>query len=164
MEIYVIAIAAVILLIAVAILFARRPRAGYDTQELAQLRAEKEALAIELARAQQQAEGLVAEKDGVTDLFREEQQRLRDGLQETRGEVKEADKSLESARAYYQSQQERLDEQKAEIATIKKQFNTEFQVIANRILEEKTQKFTETNSKSLDQILGPLKDKIKTFE
>src|SRR5690606_15529854 len=27
-----------------------------------------------------------------------------------------------------------------------------------------TQKFTETNSKSLDQILNPLKEKIKTFE
>ncbi|MFB2119160.1 DNA recombination protein RmuC [Parapedobacter sp. 2B3] len=164
MEIYVVAIALVVLLIAVVILFARRPRAGYDTQELARLRAEKEAISIELARAQQQAESVVAEKDRVTALFKEEQQRLRDELQQTRQQLAEADKSIESGRAYYQSQQQQLEAQKEEIEAIKKQFNTEFQVIANKILEEKTQKFTEINSKSLDQILTPLKDKIKTFE
>src|SRR3546814_1294036 len=97
-------------------------------------------------------------------LFKEELQRLRDELRQAREELAKADKSLESGRAYYQSQQERLEAQKEEIEIIKRQFNTEFQVIANKILEEKTQKFTETNSKSLDQILGPLKDKIKTFE
>src|SRR5690606_27608151 len=158
MEIYVVAITLVVLLIAVAILFVRRPGMAHNTQEVVQLRAEKEALTIELARAQQQVESLGAEKERVTNLLREEQQRLRDELQQTREQLKEANKSLESARAYYQSQQERLEAQKEEIELIKKQFNTEFQVIANKILEEKTQKFTETNSRSLDQILGPLKD------
>src|SRR5690606_14687825 len=100
----------------------------------------------------------------IAALFREEQQRLHGELQQTRELLVKAEKSLEGSRAYYQSQQERLEEQKVEIETIKKQFNTEFQVIANKILEEKTQKFTETNSKSLDQILTPFKDKIKTFE
>src|SRR5690606_10771424 len=164
MELFVLAIASVVFLVAVIILFVRRPRPGHDMQEFAQLRTEKEALAIALARAQQQTESLVAEKDRVTTLFKEEQQRLRDELHQTREQLAKADKSLESGRAYYQSQQERLEAQKEEIEIIKKQFNTEFQVIANKILEEKTQKFTETNSKSLDQLLGPLKDRIKTFE
>src|SRR5690606_33913667 len=94
----------------------------------------------------------------------EEQQRLHDELQDTRRQLAEAERSLESARARYQSQQELLEAQKEEIAAIRKQFNTEFQVIANKILEEKTQKFTDTHSRSLDQILSPLKDKLKTFE
>ncbi|MEC3881507.1 DNA recombination protein RmuC [Parapedobacter sp. 10938] len=166
MEIYVVAIGliALIILIIAVLLFVKRPQSGTNAQEVAQLRTEKEVLTIDLARAQQHAESLIAENDRVATLFKEEQQRLRDELQQTREQLAKADKSLESGRAYYQSQQERLEAQKEEIEIIKKQFNTEFQVIANKILDDKTQKFTETNSKSLDQILGPLKDKIKTFE
>src|SRR3546814_12813030 len=77
MEIYVIAIALALLLIAV-ILFTRRPRVESHTQEVVQLRAAKEALAIELARAQQQAESLVAEKDRMAALFKEELDRKSD--------------------------------------------------------------------------------------
>ncbi len=163
MELYLIAIALAILVLAV-LLFIRRPRTTAGVHELAELRKEKEALAIELARAQQHGESLLAEKERITAMLREEQQRLHGELQHEREQLARSEKALESARAYYTSQQEKLDEQKAEIETIKRQFNTEFQVIANKILEEKTQKFTETNSKSLDLILNPLKERIKTFE
>ncbi|PPL01828.1 DNA recombination protein RmuC [Parapedobacter indicus] len=144
MELYLIVIAVVILVIAV-ILFIKRPQSTTNVLDAENIR--------RLARAEQQVENLTAEKERIAVLLREEQQRLL-----------ESERSLESTRAYYQSQQEKLREQKADIETIKQQFNTEFQVIANKILEEKTQKFTETNSKSLDQILNPLKEKIKTFE
>src|SRR3546814_7766073 len=97
-------------------------------------------------------------------LFKEELQRLRDELRQAREDLAKADKSLESGRAYYQSQQERLEAQKEEIEIIKRQFNTEFQVIAKKILEAKNKKITKTNRKSLDKILGPLKDNIKQFE
>ena len=163
MEIYLIVFAIVILLIAV-VLFLRRPRASAAQQNLELLRREKETAVLQLARAEQQVESLAAEKERVTLLLREEQQRLHDELQETRQQLSEANRQLEAARARYQSQQELLDAQRGEITAIRKQFNTEFQVIANKILEEKAQKFTDTNSRSLDQILGPLKDRIKTFE
>ncbi len=144
MDLYLVIITVVILIIAV-ILFVKRPQSVSHTLDTETIR--------RLARAEQQVESLSAEKERIAIRLREEQQRLL-----------ESEKSLESTRAYYQSQQEKLQEQKAEIETIKQQFNTEFQLIANKILEEKTQKFTETNSKSLDLILNPLKDKIKTFE
>lgn len=163
MEIYLIAFASVVLLIAV-VLFIRRPPAGSAPQELELLRRDKEAAVLQLARAEQQVESLAAEKERVTLLLREEQQRLHDELQQTRLQLAEANRQLEAAKARYQSQQELLDAQKEEISAIRKQFNTEFQVIASKILEEKTQKFTDTNSRSLDQILGPFKDRIKTFE
>ena len=163
MELYLIAIALVILVVAVLLLI-KRPRGAAGAHELAALRNEKEALAVALARAQQQGESLLDEKERITAMFQEEQRRLLGELQQGREQLAQADKSLENLRAYHQSQREKLDEQKSEIETIKRQLNTEFQVIANRILEEKTQKFTETNSKSLDLILNPLKEKIKTFE
>ncbi|MBE7179383.1 MAG: DNA recombination protein RmuC [Mucilaginibacter polytrichastri] len=43
-------------------------------------------------------------------------------------------------------------------------FNKDFELIANRILEEKTQKFTETNRGNMDVILNPLKENIKNFQ
>ncbi|WP_353196310.1 DNA recombination protein RmuC [Parapedobacter defluvii] len=144
MELYLVLIAVAILVLAV-ILFVKRPQQTFPASDAETIR--------RLARAEQQVEDLTIEKERMTVLLREEQQQRL-----------ESEKALESTRAYYQSQQEKLQEQKAEIETIKQQFNTEFQVIANKILEEKTQKFTETNSKSLDQILNPLKEKIKTFE
>ena len=144
MELYPLIISVVVLAIAV-ILFLKRSPSALLAQDAETIR--------KLARAEQQVENLSAENERLSGLLREEQHRLL-----------AAEKSLESTRAYYQSQQEKLQEQKAEIETIKKQFNTEFQLIANQILEEKTQKFTETNSKSLDQILNPLKEKIKIFE
>lgn len=152
MELYALVISVVILAIAV-ILFLKRPQSSALASDPETIRREREAWMIQLARAEQQVENLTVEKERLTALLNEEQQRLR-----------ESEKSLETTRAYYRSQQEKLQEQKAEIETIKRQFNTEFQVIANKILEEKTQRFTETNSKSLDQILTPLKEKIKTFE
>lgn len=163
MELYFIVIAVVVLVIA-ALLFFKRPQSPTHNPEQELLRKEKENLALQLARAEQQIKSMAAEKEHITGILREEQQRLLGELQQERERLAQAERSLESARAYYKSQQERLQEQKAEIETIKQQFNTEFQVIANRILEEKTQKFTETNSKTLDQILNPLKEKIKTFE
>lgn len=164
MELYLIFIALVILIVAV-ILFVKRPRQHLaTTTELHALHKEKEAMAIQLARAEQQAENLIAEKDSITNMLREDNRRLMAELQQERANFLQAEKAVESARSYYKSQQEKLYEQKEEIETIKKQLNTEFQVIANKILEEKTQKFTERNSKSLDQILAPFKEKIQLFE
>jgi DNA recombination protein RmuC len=59
---------------------------------------------------------------------------------------------------------EKLAVQKSDIEDLQKKFKTEFENIANRILEEKSSKFTEQNRTNLDIILNPLKEKIKDFE
>lgn len=152
MEIYLLTFSLIVLLIAVLLLFLRRS-GGPHIAERETLRRQKEDLVIQLARAEQQVESLAAEKG-----------RLADELRNTREQLLMVERSRENLRAYQHSQQEKLQEQKAEIEAIKRQLNTEFQVIANKLLEEKAQKFTETNARSLDQILGPFKEKIKTFE
>src|SRR5690606_37660649 len=163
MEMYLIAFVIIILLIAV-VLFIRRPQGGSNPREVELLRKDKETAVLQLARAEQQVESLAAEKERVTLLLREEQQRLHDELQDTRRQLAEAERSLESARARYQSQQELLEAQKEEIAAIRKQFNAEFQVIANTILAEQTLTLTGTHSLSLDQNLIQPKDTLKTSE
>ena len=59
---------------------------------------------------------------------------------------------------------ERLVENKKEVEELNNRFKIEFENLANKILEEKTGKFTEQNKRNLDEILNPLKDKIQQFE
>lgn len=59
---------------------------------------------------------------------------------------------------------EEIESQKKMIADMQITLTKDFEIIATKLLEEKSQKFTEHNRTSLDIILNPLKDKIKSFE
>lgn len=59
---------------------------------------------------------------------------------------------------------ERHKEQKNEITELQEKFTKEFENLANKILEEKSAKFTEQNSENMKNILMPLQDKIQGFE
>lgn len=59
---------------------------------------------------------------------------------------------------------ERNKEQKEEVEKLQEKFTKEFENLANKILEEKTSKFTEQNKENLKNILTPLQDKIQLFE
>ena len=59
---------------------------------------------------------------------------------------------------------ERNKEQKEEVEKLQEKFTKEFENLANKILEEKTSKFTEQNKENLKNILTPLQDKIHLFE
>ncbi|MBT8384754.1 MAG: DNA recombination protein RmuC [Bacteroidia bacterium] len=59
---------------------------------------------------------------------------------------------------------DKLNEQKAELEKIQEKFTKEFENLANKILDEKSTKFTEQNKENLKTILNPLQEKIKIFE
>jgi DNA recombination protein RmuC len=59
---------------------------------------------------------------------------------------------------------ERNKEQKQEVAQLQEKFTKEFENLANKILEEKSNKFTEQNKENMKNILLPLQDKIQLFE
>ena len=59
---------------------------------------------------------------------------------------------------------ERNKEQKDEVEKLQEKFTKEFENLANKILEEKSNKFTEQNKENLKNILTPLQDKIQLFE
>ena len=60
--------------------------------------------------------------------------------------------------------EEKLEEQKGEIEELYNRFKTEFENLSNKILEEKSEKFTELNRDNIENILKPLGEKIKDFE
>jgi len=59
---------------------------------------------------------------------------------------------------------EKLDNQKEELESIQEKFTKEFENLANKILDEKSTKFTEQNKENIKHILNPLQEKIKLFE
>ena len=66
--------------------------------------------------------------------------------------------------AQNESLQQFLDSQKEEIVKIQEEAKLQFENLANKILEEKTLKFTEQNQQNLKNILNPLQEKITDFE
>lgn len=59
---------------------------------------------------------------------------------------------------------QRNKEQKEEVENLQEKFTKEFENLANKILEEKSNKFTEQNRENIKNILSPLQDKIQLFE
>lgn len=59
---------------------------------------------------------------------------------------------------------ERMREQRQETEELREKFTKEFENLANKILEEKSNKFTEQNRENLKNILSPLQEKIHLFE
>jgi DNA recombination protein RmuC len=155
----------IILLIAV-FLFLKKPKAIelISADELNKLRSEHDQLKILLAKAEEKSNGLAAEKESITNFLKEEKNRLIDELLYERTQLAQANQSLESARAYYKSQQEKLQEQKVEIEQIRTQFQREFENVAEKLLKEKSKEFTDINRSNLDVILNPLKENLKAFE
>jgi len=60
--------------------------------------------------------------------------------------------------------QQKNREQKEEVTQLQEKFTKEFENLANKILDEKSLKFTEQNQKNIKNILNPLQEKIQLFE
>jgi DNA recombination protein RmuC len=90
-------------------------------------------------------------------------QEQKEKINELEGVNIQLNKSLSEWKANYTNLQEKLTVQKAELEEIQKKFTTEFENIANKILEEKSQKFATQNQKNLDVLLNPFNEKLKDF-
>lgn len=121
----------------------------------------------QLIEAAAQWTGAKAELRAVNQLMQEkhkEGELLKEELRVTKQELSAAVTSLASQTANNEALQEKLITQKEEMEALNKKFNTEFENIANRILEAKTEKFTELNKTNLNNILEPLGKNITEFK
>jgi DNA recombination protein RmuC len=94
----------------------------------------------------------------------EERDVLKAELKEVQDKLSEVEKNLASARTHFKDQEARQAEQKKEFEELNKRFNTEFENLANKILDEKSKKFTDQNKENLENVLKPLRERIKDFE
>ena len=93
-----------------------------------------------------------------------EDETLKEELRLTKQELSTVSQRLATETANNEALLEKFKTQKEEIESINKKFTLEFENIANRILETKTEKFTELNKANLNSILEPLGKNITEFK
>ena len=89
---------------------------------------------------------------------------FRDDLLEKEQELRKLGSQLSAKENEILNVNEKLVSQKSEVENLQQRFQIEFENIANRLLEEKSQKFSQQNQLQLNHILNPLKEKIQEFE
>lgn len=88
----------------------------------------------------------------------------RDDLLEKEQELRNIGSQLSAKEMEVFGLQEKLTTHKNEVEGLQQRFQVEFENIANRLLEEKSQTFSKQNQLQLNHILTPLKEKISEFE
>lgn len=164
MEIALLAAVVIILLIAV-VLFLKKPATdGASADELNRFKIENDELKIKIARAEERALNMAAERDTTAQNLHRERLRLEAGLadlnQDLLIEKNENAKTQEALNA----QRIRLIEQEEYLQQVQAKFKHEFENMASKLLDDKSAKFTEHNRANLDIILNPFKEKLKDFE
>ncbi len=120
---------------------------------------------------QNKVENLEIQKKEKEESFNQQKEDFSTRLNDKNKEINELRRekefsSIELARKNEELKnlQVKLHENKEEIESLQEKFTKEFENLANKILDEKSNKFTEQNKENLQTILNPLQEKIKTFE
>ncbi|MBH12035.1 MAG: DNA recombination protein RmuC, partial [Leeuwenhoekiella sp.] len=64
----------------------------------------------------------------------------------------------------FENLQHQFKEKTSELEQLQEKFTKDFEIIANKILDEKSSKFTLQNKENLDTLLKPLQERISSFE
>ena len=165
MDAIILAAAIVILLIAV-VLFIKKPKGldGLTADEVMRIKADNDALKITLARTEERAGGLTIERDKIELHLQDERLRYEAMVRDLNQELLAEKSRMTKAEEAFKAQRECLAEQELYMQELQQKFKLEFENVANKLLDEKSARFTETNKTSLDLLLNPLKENIKLFE
>lgn len=106
-------------------------------------------------------------RDRLRDRLQDREQSLaesREALDQERRLKAQAQVALAAERERSNHLQERMAEHKQELGALQQQFQKEFRLVADQLLEEKSRRFTLQNKEQLAELLNPLRDRIKEFE
>ncbi len=109
------------------------------------------------------AEARLEESARTISALNDEILRLKEEVKGKNDTLIEVNRRVAELGAINSSLNEKVENGKSEIENLRKQFNIEFENIANRILEEKSKRFTEANKENLGNILKPLGENIENF-
>jgi len=118
-------------------------------------------------QASHQEELLQAEKrQAATALeqLKEENQRIQRQVESTTQQYVETSRQVASLQAEKRALEEKLEHQKEEMAELHKQFNLEFENIANKIFQQKTESFNKLSAESLSSLLKPFGENLNEFK
>jgi len=159
-------IVSVLILVIAVYFFLKKPAIadGISAEDVARLKGESDQLKIAVARGEERVSGLISERDKADKLLQDERIRYDASVSTLNQELLTEKNRMAKAEESFKAQRERLMEQEKTIQEIQQKFQLEFQNVANKLLDEKSQKFVETNRANLDILLNPLKENIKAFE
>ena len=128
--------------------------------QLLEVKAKNEGLNANLVKLEGEKGGLSGRLEHSIETFKKQNS----DLVQLREYNTKLQNELANANASTNSLSEKLNSQKADLENLQKKFTTEFENIANKILDEKSEKFTAQNKLNLGEILNPFNEKIKDFE
>ena len=88
----------------------------------------------------------------------------KDDIAEKESELRHITSALSAKQQNCINVEAHISEQKEEVEALQQKFQLEFENVANRLLEEKSIRFAAQNQKQLQDVLLPLREKIKDFE
>lgn len=98
------------------------------------------------------------------DALKENLNKIESERDDIRKEKEVLNAELTRKQADFENLKLKNEEQKEEVEKLQEKFTKEFENLANRILDEKSKKFTLQNKDNIDAILKPLQEKIHSFE
>ena len=134
----------IIILVLIIVLFFKKPTVNNNLDALLQLKEQEHQKAL--------------------NYLKEEKQKTEDELNDLRLTFMSERSKTIKAEENLLAQQQKHNEQEKYIAELQQRFKLEFENIANKVLDDKTNKFTLQSKANLDIILNPLKENIKAFE
>jgi DNA recombination protein RmuC len=134
----------IIILVLIIVLFFKKPTVNNNVDALLQLKEQEHQKAL--------------------NYLKDEKQKTEDELNDLRLTFMTERSKAIKAEENLIAQQQKHNEQEKYIAELQQRFKLEFENIANKVLDDKTDKFTLQNKANLDIILNPLKENIKAFE
>ncbi|SHE91271.1 DNA recombination protein RmuC [Psychroflexus salarius] len=132
---------------------------GHSDAQEARKRIENEAIEL-----RQTNKNLELQLKDLNAKLETQQETAKQELKELSAEKNKVEIALTQRNTEFKNLQEKLDHQKADVEKLQEKFSADFENLANKILDRKSEKFTSLNKKNIEQILSPLKDKIKSFE
>lgn len=106
----------------------------------------------------------LAQAADQTERLNEQFERTIQEREQIRSEKDFLNGELIKRNAEFGNVENKLREQKQEVEKLQEKFTIEFENLANKILDSKSEKFTKQNKENIDGILKPLQEKIEKFE
>ncbi len=102
--------------------------------------------------------------NAIIDGLKENLNKIENEREDIRREKEFLSTELARKNSEYENLQEQNLKRDKELEERQEQLRKDFELLANKILEEKSNKFTEQNKENIKNILNPLQEKIKNFE
>ncbi|HET8573439.1 MAG TPA: DNA recombination protein RmuC [Edaphocola sp.] len=147
----------------------RQEQAGHQRQQqedIAQLQEKLDQNEQQRLNMEKENARLLADQRNLSERLQQEltqSKALMAGLEQQKALQQGTDQEKHSLHIKNQLLEEKLAQQKAEVTALQKQFQNQFENLANRIFEQKSESFKTLNKESLKPLLEPLNKNLSEF-